>query len=174
MHSGHLWDRAVLWNSCTRTYSGALCWWFQALKVPIIPYGIQLHDVTGNVIGSAPAEWAAFPGSFHTWILCQKISRYRGSHKHSKNFCSPCFQSTQKESLSVGSTINPLTTNDDFQLVLSLKIGSEWAQRACGTGRGGWVHLQGANSMAMSWLVYIKPLVGSRWATSLLLCIEWA
>jgi len=30
-----------------------------------VPYGIQLHDVTpGSVIGSAPAEWVAFPGSF--------------------------------------------------------------------------------------------------------------
>ena len=30
-----------------------------------MPYDIQLHDVTpGNVLGSAPAEVVAFPGSF--------------------------------------------------------------------------------------------------------------
>jgi len=34
------------------------------------------------------------------------------------------------------------------------------------------VHLQGVNSMAMSGLVYRKPLVGSRWATSRLLCMN--
>ena len=34
------------------------------------------------------------------------------------------------------------------------------------------MHLQGVNSMAMSGLVYRKPLVGSRWATSLLLCMN--
>ena len=34
------------------------------------------------------------------------------------------------------------------------------------------MHLQGVNSMAMSGLVYRKPLVGSRWAASLLLCMN--
>jgi len=65
-----------------------------------MPYDIQLHDVIpGNVIGSAPAEWVAFPGSFfsHVNILCKEISWYRGSHKHSKLFCTPCFLDVPKQ-----------------------------------------------------------------------------
>jgi len=41
-----------------------------------------------------------------------------------------------------------------------------------GTGRGGWVHLKGANSMAMSGLVCRNDLVGTRRAISALFCIN--
>ena len=34
--------------------------------------------------------------------------------------------------------------------------------RKGGTGGGGWVHLKGANSMAMSGFGHEKPLVGAR------------
>jgi len=35
---------------------------------------------------------------------------------------------------------------------------------------GGWVHLKGANSMALSGLRFENALVGSEWATVVLLC----
>jgi len=37
-------------------------------------------------------------------------------------------------------------------------------------GGGGWVHLKGADSMAVSGLCFGNALVGSEWATAVLLC----
>jgi len=42
--------------------------------------------------------------------------------------------------------------------------------RKGGTGEGGWVHLKGADSMAVSGLRFRNTLVGSGWATVVLLC----
>ena len=39
-----------------------------------------------------------------------------------------------------------------------------------GIGGGGWVHSNGANSMAISGLHFGNALVGSEWATAILLC----
>ena len=39
------------------------------------------------------------------------------------------------------------------------------------TGEGVGVHLKGANNMAMSGLSFRKPLVGTGWFVSLLLCM---
>ena len=38
--------------------------------------------------------------------------------------------------------------------------------RKCGIGGDGWVHLKGADSMAISGLSFINTLVGSGWATA--------
>jgi len=40
------------------------------------------------------------------------------------------------------------------------------------TGGGGWVHLKGVSSMAMSGLSYKNTLVGTGWDISLVLCIN--
>jgi len=40
------------------------------------------------------------------------------------------------------------------------------------TGGGGWVHLLGANSMAMSWLGCRKAMVGTEWPIPLLFGIN--
>ena len=45
--------------------------------------------------------------------------------------------------------------------------------RKGGIGVGGWVHLKGANSMAASGIDCRKALVGTGWAISLLLCMNW-
>jgi len=42
--------------------------------------------------------------------------------------------------------------------------------RKGGTGGGGWVHPKGADSMAVSALCFENALVGSEWATAVLLC----
>ena len=42
--------------------------------------------------------------------------------------------------------------------------------RKGGIGGGGWVHLKGADSMAISGLCFKNALVGSEWATAVLLC----
>ena len=42
--------------------------------------------------------------------------------------------------------------------------------RKGGTGGGGWVHPKGADSMAVSGLRFENTLVGSEWATAVLLC----
>ena len=42
--------------------------------------------------------------------------------------------------------------------------------RKGGIGGGGWVHLKGADSMAVSGLCFENALVGSEWATAVLLC----
>ena len=44
------------------------------------------------------------------------------------------------------------------------------SSRKGGTGGGGWVHLKGADSMAVSGLSFRNTLVGSGWAISVLLC----
>jgi len=44
--------------------------------------------------------------------------------------------------------------------------------RKCGTGGGGWVHLKGADSMVVSGLCFRNILVGSGWATAVLLCMN--
>jgi len=41
-----------------------------------------------------------------------------------------------------------------------------------GIGGGGWVHPKGADSMAVSGLRYENALVGSEWATAVLLCMN--
>jgi len=41
--------------------------------------------------------------------------------------------------------------------------------RKGGIGGGGWVHPKGADSMAVSGLRFENPLVGSEWATAVLL-----
>jgi len=40
------------------------------------------------------------------------------------------------------------------------------------TGGGGWVHLKGADSMAVSGLSFREALVGSGWATAIILWIK--
>ena len=45
--------------------------------------------------------------------------------------------------------------------------GGGWVH---GTEGGGWVHLKGADSMAVSGLRFENALVGSEWATAVLLC----
>jgi len=42
--------------------------------------------------------------------------------------------------------------------------------RKGGTGGGGWVHLEGADNKAVSGLCFRNALVGSGWATAILLC----
>jgi len=42
--------------------------------------------------------------------------------------------------------------------------------RKGGIGGGGWVHPKGADSMAVSGLCFESALVGSEWATAVLLC----
>ena len=42
--------------------------------------------------------------------------------------------------------------------------------RKGGTGGDGWVHLKGAHSMAVSGFRFENALVGSEWATAVLLC----
>jgi len=42
--------------------------------------------------------------------------------------------------------------------------------RKGGIGGGGWVHPKGADSMAVSGLRFEYALVGSEWATAVLLC----
>jgi len=42
--------------------------------------------------------------------------------------------------------------------------------RKGGIGGGGWVHPKGADSMAVSVLRFENALVGSEWATAVLLC----
>jgi len=44
--------------------------------------------------------------------------------------------------------------------------------RKSGIGGGGWVHLKGANRMAVSGLHFGSALVGSGWATAVLLCMN--
>ena len=44
--------------------------------------------------------------------------------------------------------------------------------RKGGIGRGGWVHPKGADSMAISGLCFENALVGSEWATAVLLCMN--
>ena len=44
------------------------------------------------------------------------------------------------------------------------------SSRKGGTGGGGWVHPKGADSMAVSELRFESALVGSEWATAVLLC----
>jgi len=39
-----------------------------------------------------------------------------------------------------------------------------------GTGGGGWMHPKGTNSMAVSGFSFGNTLIGSGWATSVLLC----
>ena len=62
----------------------------------------------------------------------------------------------------------------NFQLVRSLGttfFGDRfYASRKGRTGGGEWVHTKGTNSMAASELSCRKPLVGTGWAISLLLC----
>ena len=41
-----------------------------------------------------------------------------------------------------------------------------------GIGGGGWVHPKGADSMAVSGLCFGNTLVGSEWATAVLLCMN--
>jgi len=42
--------------------------------------------------------------------------------------------------------------------------------RKSGIGGGGWVHPKGADSMTVSGLRFGNALVGSEWATAVLLC----
>jgi len=42
--------------------------------------------------------------------------------------------------------------------------------RKGGIGGDGWVHPKGADSMAVSWFRFGNALVGSEWATAVLLC----
>jgi len=44
--------------------------------------------------------------------------------------------------------------------------------RKGGIGGGGWVHPKGADSMAVSGLSFGNALVGSGWATAVLLCMN--
>jgi len=44
--------------------------------------------------------------------------------------------------------------------------------RKGGTGRGGWVHPKGADSMAVSGLRFGNTLVGSEWSIVVLLCMN--
>jgi len=44
------------------------------------------------------------------------------------------------------------------------------SSRKGGTGGGGWVHPKGVDSMAVSGLHFESTLVGSEWATAVLLC----
>jgi len=44
------------------------------------------------------------------------------------------------------------------------------AQTLLETGGGGWVHQKGADSMAISGLRFENALVGSEWATAVLVC----
>jgi len=44
--------------------------------------------------------------------------------------------------------------------------------RKGGIGGGGWVHPKGADSMAISGLCFENALVGSEWATAVLLCMN--
>jgi len=44
--------------------------------------------------------------------------------------------------------------------------------RKGGIGGGGWVHLKGADSMAISGLSFRNALVGSGWVTAVLLCVN--
>ena len=64
-----------------------------------------------------------------------------------------------------------------FVLVMSLLamcLGLRFcASRKGGAGEGEWVHPKGANSMAASGLGCRKALVGTGWAISLLLCMNW-
>ena len=59
-------------------------------------------------------------------------------------------------------------------LVMSLPA-TTFGDRFCfnrkgGTGGGGWVHLKGADSMAVSGLHFGNALVGSEWSTANFLC----
>ena len=55
--------------------------------------------------------------------------------------------------------------------LLAMSFGDRFCfSRKGGTGECGWVHLKGAKSMAASGLGCRKPLVGTGWAISLLLC----
>ena len=61
-----------------------------------------------------------------------------------------------------------------FHLVMSLPAMT-FGDRFCFSkkdriGKGGWVHLKGADSMAVSGLNFRSALVGSGWATAVLLC----
>jgi len=61
-----------------------------------------------------------------------------------------------------------------FHLVMSLPAMT-FGDRFCFSkkdriGGGGWVHLKGADSMAVSGLNFRNALVGSGWATAVLLC----
>jgi len=47
------------------------------------------------------------------------------------------------------------------------------ASRKGRTGEGGWVHPKDANGMATSGLGCRKAMVGTGWAISLLLCMNW-
>ena len=63
------------------------------------------------------------------------------------------------------------------QLVMSL-LPMSFRDRFCmsrksGTGEGWWVHLKGANSVAVSGLSFTNTLVGTGWAVSLLVCTSW-
>jgi len=60
--------------------------------------------------------------------------------------------------------------------VISLPAMS-FGDRFCFSGKGeigggGWVHLKGADSMAISGLSFRNNLVGSGWATAVLLCMN--
>ena len=72
------------------------------------------------------------------------------------------------------SIFNPLpdvAESWDFHLVTSLPAMTS-GDRFCfsGIGGGGWMHPKGADSMAVSGLCFENTLVGSEWATAVLLC----
>ena len=58
-----------------------------------------------------------------------------------------------------------LSSRESLAMTFNLEIGG-------GIGGGGWVHLKGADSMAVSGFRFRNALVGSGWATAVLLCIN--